>query len=97
MARTGGAGVGLFALPIDAPGLSVKPMRSMDLLRPLSSLSFDRVAVGSDALLGVAEAAWPNIDWVRVMICTELVGGAEKCLEDSVACAKERVARLLDL
>jgi len=95
VARTGAAGLGLFVVPSNAPGLSVAPMHSMDLLRPLSTLSFDGVVAGYGALLGAAEDAWPSIERVldraRVMICAEMVGGADKCLEDSVAYAKERV------
>ena len=95
VARTGAAGLGLFAVPTEAPGLSSAPMESMDLLRPLSTLSFDGVVVTDDALIGAAADAWPSIeralDRARVMICAEMVGGAEKCLEDSVAYAKERV------
>ncbi len=46
-------------------------------------------------MLGGADDAWPVIeriqDRARVMICAEMVGGAEKCLEDSVRYAKERI------
>ncbi len=95
VARTGAEGLGLFVLPSDARGLSVIPMRSMDLLRPLSTLELGGVILGSSALLGAAEDAWSSVERVldraRVMLCAEMVGGAEKCLEDSVAYAKERV------
>ena len=97
VARTGGQGergLALFVVPRDTPGLSVEPMRSMDLLRPLSSVSFADVRLPTNALLGESDA-WPAIEGVldraRVMLCAEMVGGAEKCLEDSVAYAKERV------
>ena len=47
------------------------------------------------SLLGANTEAWPKLQRVldrgRVMICAEMVGGAEKCLEDSVKYAKERV------
>jgi alkylation response protein AidB-like acyl-CoA dehydrogenase len=98
VARTGGSGasgLGLFAVPRDAPGLSLEPLRSMDLLRPLARLELRDVRVPAQALLGGSPDAWPAIERVldraRVMICAEMVGGAEKCLEDAVRYAKERV------
>jgi alkylation response protein AidB-like acyl-CoA dehydrogenase len=98
VARTGGEGedrMGLFLVPRDAAGISVEPMRSMDLLRPLARIDFQNVQVPGDALLGSDGDGWPTIerilDRARVMICAEMVGGADKCLEDSVAYAKERV------
>ncbi len=97
-ARTGGEGVeglGLFLVPRETPGLSIEPMHSMDLLRPLDDVGFREVRLPADALLGGADDAWPVIeriqDRARVMICAEMVGGAEKCLEDSVRYAKERI------
>ncbi len=97
-ARTGGegvAGLGLFLVPRETPGLSIEPMHSMDLLRPLDDVGFREVRLPADALLGGADDAWPVIeriqDRARVMICAEMVGGAEKCLEDSVRYAKERI------
>ena len=98
VARTGGegeSGLGLFVVSTGAARLGVEPMKSMDLLRPLSEISFDGVELPRSGLLGDAEDAWPSIerilDRARVMICAEMLGGAERCLEDSVAYAKERV------
>ena len=97
-ASTGGKGVeglGLFLVPRETPGLSIEPMHSMDLLRPLDDVGFREVRLPADALLGGADDAWPVIeriqDRARVMICAEMVGGAEQCLEDSVRYAKERI------
>jgi alkylation response protein AidB-like acyl-CoA dehydrogenase len=87
-------GLGLFLVPRDAAGLRVEPMRSIDRLRPLSAVRFDAVRVPAEALVGGPDA-WPRLervlDRIRVMLCAEMVGGAEKCLEDSVAYAKQRV------
>ena len=98
LARTGGegeSGIAAFLVPTGSGGLSVSPMRSMDLLRPLSRVDFAGVRVSEQELLGGATDTWPAIarvlDGARVMICAEMVGGAEKCLEDSVRYAKERV------
>lgn len=98
VARTGGQGeqgLGAFLVPSDAAGLTRRPLHSMDLLRPLAVLDFDAVRVPEVALLGDAADCWPAIDRVldraRVMLCAEMVGGAERCLEASVAYAKQRV------
>ena len=98
VARTGGegqSGLGLFVVPRETAGVEVAAMSSMDLLRPLYEVSFRGVKLPADALLGGDRDAWPRLarvlDRGRVMIAAEMVGGAEKCLENSVAYAKERV------
>jgi alkylation response protein AidB-like acyl-CoA dehydrogenase len=98
VARTGGEGergLGLFLVPTDTPGVSIAPLSSMDLLRPLHEVRFDDARLPSAALLSGNADAWPAVrsllDVALVMICAEMVGGAEKCLEDSVAYAKERI------
>ena len=98
VARTGGEGergLGLFLVPRDTPGVSIAPLSSMDLLRPLHEVHFDDARLPGAALLSGRADAWPavrsTLDLGLVMICAEMVGGAEKCLEDAVAYAKERV------
>ncbi len=87
--------VALFAVPRDAAGVAVTPMKSMDLLRPLYEVAFDGVSLPASSLLGGEAAGGAGVgrclDRGMVMICAEMLGGAEKCLEDSVAYAKERV------
>ncbi len=97
VARTGGAGesgLGAFLVPRDTPGVHIEPMRSMDLLRNLYRVRFDGAALPGTALLGRERDVWsrlrPVLDRARVIICAEMVGGAEKCLEDSVQYAKVR-------
>jgi len=98
VARTGSGDapeVGVFVVPRDAAGVSLDAMESMDLLRPVYEVTFDGVAVPADALLGDDRDAGAKLarvlDRARVMIAAEMVGGAEVCLEASVAYAKERV------
>jgi len=98
VARTGGegeSGLGLFLVPRETAGVEVTAISSMDLLRPLYDVSFRGVQLPADALLGGDRDAWPRLarvlDRARVMIAAEMLGGAEKCLESSVAYAKERV------
>jgi len=91
VARTGGEGekgLGAFVVPADAAGLRVDPQQAMDLLRPLGRVDLEGVRVPAANLLGDGPDAWPAIrrvlDRACVMVCAEMVGGAEKCLEDSV-------------
>jgi alkylation response protein AidB-like acyl-CoA dehydrogenase len=95
VAGEGEAGLGLFLVPRETAGVTTSPLASMDLLRPLHQLSLRDVRLPADALLGDDRDAWPQLgpvlDRARVMIAAEMVGGAERCLESSVAYAKERV------
>jgi len=91
----GAGGLAAFLVPAATPGVSVEPMRSMDLLRPLSTVRFEGVALSASSRLGAegdASAALERVlDRARVMICAESVGAAERCLEDSVQYASERI------
>jgi alkylation response protein AidB-like acyl-CoA dehydrogenase len=90
-----GSGLGLFCVPRETAGVSISPLRSMDALRPLHRVELEAVRLPAASLLGANPEVWLKLQRVldrgRVMICAEMVGGAEKCLEDSVRYAKERV------
>jgi alkylation response protein AidB-like acyl-CoA dehydrogenase len=98
VAKTGDApdaGLGLFVVPRDTNGVETRKLSSLDLLRPLYEVAFRDVALPADALLGgdaSAEATVARVlDRARVVVAAEMVGGADVCLESSVAYAKERV------
>jgi len=96
VARIGaGPGLGLFCVPRTAAGVSIGALRSMDALRQLQRVELDGIQLPESSLLGANTDAWPKLERVldrgRVMICAEMLGGAEKCLEDSVQYAKERI------
>jgi len=88
------AGFGWFEVPRDTPGVAVEPMISMDPLRRWSVVTFDAVRLPTAALLGGDSGADRGLDrtlaFARVAICAEMLGGAEACLETSVAHAKQR-------
>jgi alkylation response protein AidB-like acyl-CoA dehydrogenase len=90
-----GGETGLFAVPRGTPGVSARPLRALDPLRPLYEVTFDRVEVPRDALLGEGSADGAGVERVTdralVLIGAEMLGGAERCLETSVQYAKERV------
>lgn len=91
----GAQGISLVALPTTHSGVSVEPLTSLDLTRPLSRIRLDSVAIGADQVLGTAEAAGAalarTLDIGAALLAAEQVGGAEKCLEFTTDYAKQRV------
>jgi alkylation response protein AidB-like acyl-CoA dehydrogenase len=86
------AGVSVFAVRADAPGLTVETLPTMDQTRKQSRLRFDRTPgrlVGSDG------SGWPAVsamlDRAAVALVAEAVGGAQRVLEMAVDYAKTRV------
>ena len=82
VARTSGgqrdrAGLSLFLVPANAPGVQRRDYRTVDHRRA-SDITFDGVKLGADALLGAKDAALPVIEEVadRAMaaLCAEAVG-----------------------
>ncbi|MEN8181580.1 MAG: acyl-CoA dehydrogenase family protein [Myxococcota bacterium] len=76
----------------DAPGLSVRPMAFLDATRPVAEVHFEEVAVSTERVLASGRAAWlpALLDRARLALCAEMVGGAERVLELSVAFARTR-------
>ena len=93
-ARTGTAGISLFLLPADAPGLTVSPLPLIDS-RNHARLQLDQVQVGADALLGAAGSAMPALnialDRGRVCLAAEMLGMSEKLFELTLDYLKARV------
>ncbi|HKJ25861.1 MAG TPA: acyl-CoA dehydrogenase family protein [Myxococcota bacterium] len=92
---SGDVGVSLFAVPGDAPGLERRALPTMDRTRRLAELRMDGLRVPASARLGDEGAAAPALreilDRAFVALAAEQVGGAQRCLDMSVAYAKERV------
>jgi alkylation response protein AidB-like acyl-CoA dehydrogenase len=100
VARTRGgrdpeSGISLFVLDITSPGIACTPLMSIDQTRRLCEVSFTRVGVSLEAMLGGRDAAWPALqralDKATVALCAEMVGGAEKAMEMCVDYGKARV------
>jgi alkylation response protein AidB-like acyl-CoA dehydrogenase len=91
---TGDDGISLFVVPGDAAGLTRTPLPTMDQTRRQAELRFDRVVVDAEARLGAEGAgAAPlrrTLDHGALALAAECVGGAQRCLDLSVAYAKER-------
>jgi alkylation response protein AidB-like acyl-CoA dehydrogenase len=91
----GDEGVSLFLVPGRAPGLERRALPTLDATRRLAELALHDVAVPADALLGEEGRGWPalerTLDLGALALAAEQVGGAQRCLDLSVAYAKERV------
>ena len=95
LARTAGGareekGLTLFVVDGKAKGLSRRDYPTQDALRA-SELTFDKVAVGADAVLGSVDGAFPiveeAVDRAIVALCAEAVG----CMDASNAATLEYI------
>lgn len=64
-------GITMFLLPMDAPGIEVRPIRSMLGPHHLNEVFFDDVEVGTDAVLGTIGGGWSVI---KTALAHERVG-----------------------
>ncbi|MDQ6919702.1 MAG: acyl-CoA/acyl-ACP dehydrogenase [Candidatus Dormibacteraeota bacterium] len=96
-ARTRGGGedgITLFLVKGRPAGMSVKPLSTLDMTHKWYEVKFENVHLAAEALMGEADKGWAplrrSLDWATAGICAEMVGGAQKVLEDSVEYAKTR-------
>ncbi len=95
-ARTGEgeSDISLFIVPSNADGLSRMPLQTIASDKQ-SELILDNVHVLGSALLGEIDGGWATIertlDRCAVGKCAEMLGGAERTLEMTVAYAKQRI------
>ncbi|NBE51842.1 acyl-CoA dehydrogenase family protein [Streptomyces boluensis] len=86
------AGLALFHVPTDGTGVHREAAVTMDQTRPLARVRLDAAEarlVGTD---GTGEAVLRHVlDLACAALAAEQVGAAERCLELTVAYAKERV------
>jgi alkylation response protein AidB-like acyl-CoA dehydrogenase len=89
-------GVSLFAVPADLRGVRTTVLPTMDQTRKLCEVSFSRVALGAEALMGPLHGGWAPLvrvlDRATVALCAEMCGGAQKVLDMCTEYAKIRVA-----
>ena len=90
----GSEGIALFAVPGDAPGLERTRLITLDQTRRLARLDFTGVRVPETALLGGNDEAGGALEHAlqlgAIGLAAEQVGGAQRCLDMSVAYALER-------
>jgi alkylation response protein AidB-like acyl-CoA dehydrogenase len=51
-------GLTMFIVPMDAPGVAVRPLRLMSGTAPFNEIFFDDVALGADAVVGPVDGGW---------------------------------------
>ena len=86
-----GVPAALYAVPADAEGVTLTPAVSLDMTRQLADLTLDgapgrRIAAGDAA----AAAVRAGLVAGAVLLASEQLGLAERCLEMTVAYVKER-------
>jgi alkylation response protein AidB-like acyl-CoA dehydrogenase len=91
---SGSQGVTLFLVEPSMPGVSVRPMQTIDATRRLCELVLEDVEVGGDAILGEVELGGSPLEAIldlgRIALCAEMVGGAERAVEMSTDYARTR-------
>jgi alkylation response protein AidB-like acyl-CoA dehydrogenase len=91
----GDADVSFFAVPAASLGFERRVLPTMDQTRRFADVSLRDVRVPASALIGAEGQGWPVIqralDLAAIGLAAEQVGGAQRCLDLSVAYAKERV------
>ncbi|MHB8463715.1 MAG: acyl-CoA dehydrogenase family protein [Acidimicrobiales bacterium] len=93
---TGRTGEGLTQLlvPADAAGVSIAPMRTVDLTRRFSVVTFDDVRVPADALVGEVGRADDQVEHqlqlALVMLSAEAVGAMQTAFDMTVEWAFDR-------
>ncbi len=80
---------GAWLVRADAPGVAVHAHTTMDLTRPLARVTLDKAAAEPLANAGAAIAAIHQGGWI--CLAAEALGGAQACLDRTVAYAKERI------
>jgi alkylation response protein AidB-like acyl-CoA dehydrogenase len=86
---TGPDGPALHAVPVGQAGVTVTPVVSLDLTRPVADVALDGAT--STVLAGDAAAAVDSALWTAAgLLASEQVGLAEWCVSTTVAYLKER-------
>lgn len=80
---------GAWVVAADAPGVAVTALTTMDQTRPLARVSLD--GVKGEPLADAASAIAKAHRAAFVAVAAEALGGAQACLDRTVAYAKERV------
>lgn len=80
---------GAWIVRADAPGVSITAHTTMDQTRPLAKVMLDKGTAEPLADAGAAIAAIHQGGWI--CLAAEALGGAQACLDRTVAYARERV------
>ena len=89
---SGAVGLSFFTVSGDAPGLTRRPLKTMDPTRKMARLEFTNVAATPLGEAGAAAAPFARVmTEACVCLANEMVGGAERLREDALAYAMMRM------
>jgi alkylation response protein AidB-like acyl-CoA dehydrogenase len=92
---SGEGGVRLLIVPADAPGVERRSLPTMDQTRRQAEVHFHDVRAPASNLIGGEGDGWRILEKVvqlaAIALSAEQVGGAQRCLDMTVAYAKERM------
>lgn len=87
-------GLGQFLVPADAPGVTVSPVQSLDLVRRFATVRFESVAVGPERVLGEAGHADADVERLLqlavVIQCAEMAGAVDAMFQRTLEYAFDR-------
>ena len=82
-----------FLVPLDAPGVTVRPMQTVDLTRRFSAVTF-AVEVGADTVVGEVGGAAADVAWqlrlANVVQCAEMVGALDAVMDMTLEWVMDR-------
>lgn len=84
----------LLAVPAETAGVAIKPLATLDATRRFADLSLTQVQLTDAAIISdgdIAEALQRVAALARIMLAAEQLGGAQRCLDMTVAYTGERV------
>ena len=93
-AEASSGGLSLFFVPANAPGLSVRSLKSVDG-HPAGSLHLESLRVNADALLGELNGAAPgldaSLDRARLCVAAELLGVIQEAFVRTLDYLRQRI------
>jgi len=90
----GSRGLSAFVVPVDAPGLSVAERIEVIAPHPLARLTYDKVRIPADALIGAPGEGFrigmETLNLFRVTVGAAALGFARRALDEAIAFASKR-------
>ena len=81
-------------VPASAPGVTIRPLRALDLSRRFADVQFDAVRVGRDDVLGTGGTGPLDAQLLNaiVLTCADTIGAIDALFTMTVAYARQRIA-----
>ena len=92
-ARLEQGGIGIFLVDSATEGLTVEVLPTLDQTRSMASVTLHEVRLSASLCLAedAAQALMATLDIARILLSADQTGGAQACLDSSVAYVMERV------